>query len=206
MTDYDLLSNASFEAGSGIATGWSDFHTTATEAGYSLVTSGVTDGTLAQHITYAGAAGDSGALSELFQGPFTASPGQVFTFRLWASGSYSGCLAQIGISARDASNTYISENDTLFAGLRATPQLFQVSYACPPLTASVACFFIASAIGPSSSFAVTLDEAALFVPASVPEGVPHPGGGSGFDPFDTGAGVGEPGRLGNPIGLPGGLA
>jgi hypothetical protein len=207
MADFDLLANPSFETGAGgMATGWSDFHTTASPASYSLTASGAVDGGSAQKISYAGQAGDSSALVELFQGPFLAAPGMLFTLRLWASGTYSGCQAQIGIAGSTAGTAYISETDTQFTGLSARPKLYSVSYTCPLTTATVACYFIANGIGPASAFSVALDAGAFFIPASIPLGVPHPGGGSGFDPLDSSADVGEPGHLGNVIGIPNGLA
>lgn len=158
----NLLSNPSFEAGGTLATGWTDEHTTATEATYALVSSGVVDGTLAQQFAYTGVSGDGGtAKTEIYQAPITATPGEYLTFSVWLSGSLTGCYAFIGIEAFTSGSVYISEADTNVLTLTGTPVKYTVSYLCPSGTDHVAAYLQIPSIGTGVSFTVTMDAATL---------------------------------------------
>ena len=172
----NLLSNPSFENGSPIATGWTDEHTTATEATYSIVSSGVTDGTVAQKFTYTGVAGDGGtAKTELYQAPVPASPGQYLTFSVWLSGSFTNAYGFIGIEGFTSGSVYISEADTNVLTLTSTPVLYSVSYLCPPGTDHVAVYIQCPEIGGTSVLSVTMDQAELTAAAvTVPPSPPPP--------------------------------
>lgn len=156
----NLLSNPSFETGTATATGWEDEHTTATEAVYSLVTTGVTDGTTAQQFSYTGTAADSGAKTELFQSPVPALPGQYLTFSVDISGSLSKVYTFIGIEGF-ADDTYLSEADTNITVLTAEPVTYTVSYLCPPGTTRIAAYIQVPGIGPTANFTITMDNARL---------------------------------------------
>jgi hypothetical protein len=173
----NLLTNPSFESGTTIATGWTDEHTTATEATYSLVTSGVTDGLVAQNFAYTGVAGDAGtAKTEIYQSPITASPGQYLTFSVWLSGSLTNAYGFIGIEGFDSSSSYLSESDTNFTTLTGTPTRYSVSYLCPPNTVRVAAYLQVPEIGSTTVISVTMDQAELTVG-------PAPGNPSAFLAF-----------------------
>jgi hypothetical protein len=159
----NLLANASFEAGSTIATGWSDEHTTATQATYSLVTSPLTDGSKAQQFSYTGVTADAGtAKTEIYQSPVTGmSPGDVLTFSMYLSGTMTGLYGFIGIEGFLSGGTYISESDTNFTTLTGTPTLYTVSYTCPPSTSYVAVYLQVPSLGTGTSITVTMDKAIL---------------------------------------------
>jgi hypothetical protein len=166
----NLLANPSFEAGTTLATGWTDEHTTATAATYSLTATGATDGTLAQKFTYTGVTADAGtAITEIFQSPFAATPGQYLTFSAWLSGSLTSLYGFIGIegfSGSPGSLVYLSESDTNFLTLSGTPVLYSVGYLCPAGTTYVAAYLQVPSIGPGTALSVTMDQAELRVVTS----------------------------------------
>jgi hypothetical protein len=161
----NLLSNPSFEQGSALATGWTDEHTTAGTATYSLTGSGVVDGTLAQSIVYAGQGGDTGSGKlEVYQAPVDVTPGQYLTFALWVSGSLAGgTYADIGIESFEEGGIYISEADSYVtpSQLSATPEQFSVSYLVPAGAVYIAAYIQFPEIGPSAEVNVILDAATL---------------------------------------------
>jgi hypothetical protein len=175
----NLLSNPSFETVTGgLANGWTDEHTTVTEATYTQVTSGVTDGAFAQQFTYTGVAGDGGAAkTELFQAPVSASAGQILTFSVWLSGSLANTYIDLGIEAFTTGAVFISEADTYVvpASLTATPQLVSVTYTCPQGTSYVAAFISCQEIGATTSLTVVADQAELVVSGTAQPGTaPRP--------------------------------
>lgn len=160
----NLLSNPSFETGSPIATGWTDEHSTATEATYSITGTGVTDGTVAQKFAYTGVAGDGGtAKTELYQAPISASPGQYLTFSAWLSGSLTNTYAFIGIEGFTSGSAYLSESDTNVLTLTGTPVKYTVSYLCPAATDHVAVYTQVPEIGATAVISVTMDQAELTI-------------------------------------------
>lgn len=167
----NLLANPSFEQGSALATGWTDEHSTAGAATYSLTASGVVDGVLAQSIVYAGQAGDTGSGKlEIYQAPVDVTPGQYLTFALWLSGSLAGgTYADIGIESFAAGGIYISEADAYVtpAQLSVTPRKFSVSYLVPAGAVYIAAYVQFPEIGPSAAVNVVMDAAAL---TAVPAG------------------------------------
>lgn len=161
----NLLTNPSFETFSaGLATSWTDEHTTAGAATYTSTASNVTDGTTAQRIQYTGQAGDAAgtAILEIFQAPIAATPGQVLTFSVYLSGSVN-TDAIIGIEAFTSGNAYISEHDTAIgvSVLTGTPTLYTVTYTCPAGTDHVAAYYQIDDIATATSIDVTLDKATL---------------------------------------------
>jgi hypothetical protein len=169
----NLLSNPSFESGSTLATGWTDEHTTAIEASYTLVGTGVVDGTLAQNVAYTGQAGDSNAKTELYQAPVDIAPGDYLTFSVWLSGSVTNTYVDVGIEGFTSGAVFISEADTYAPTLTGTPVQYTVSYLCPGNASYVACYLSMPEIGPTSSLSVTADAATLIsgsAPASVTGG------------------------------------
>lgn len=204
----NLLSNPSFELGATLATSWTDEHTTATEATYSLTATGATDGALAQKMVYSGVVGDGGtAKTEIYQAPITATPGTYLTFTVWLSGSLTSLYGLIGIEAFTSGSVYISETDANFLTLTGTPTLYTVSYLCPPGTDHVAAFLQVPSIGSGASLSITMDQATLTTgPAPVLLlGTPHiePTDGT-FTGSDPSADVGEPDYLNRDIGIPDG--
>ncbi len=159
----NLLTNPSFETGTTIATGWADEHTTVSAATYSLPATGVFDGSKAQKFTYTGQAGDDGitAKTEIYQAPITAVAGDVLTFSVYLSGSFTNAYALIGIEAFDVSSVYISETDANVTTLTGTPTRYDVTYVCPAGTSYVAAYLLCPAIGPTSVLSVTMDSARL---------------------------------------------
>lgn len=168
----NLLSNPSFETGSPIATGWTDEHTTATQATYAIVGTGVVDGTVAQHFAYTGVLADGGnAKTEMYQAPITGvAPGNYLTFSSWVSGSLSNTYAFIGIEAFNSGGTYLSEADTNILTLGTAPVRYSVSYLCPAATDHVAVYIQCPGIGATSSLSVTMDKAELTIGTAPPAG------------------------------------
>lgn len=160
----NLLTNPSFEtAVAGLATGWTDEHTTATQPTYALVASPVDDGGFAQQISYTGAGGDSSAKAEIYQAPISASPGNVLTFKVKLAGTLTRCSALIGVEAFTSGAVYISEQDTYIPSLTGTLTEYSVQYTCPAGTSYVAAYLQIPGVGSTSAFTVQLDTATLTV-------------------------------------------
>lgn len=160
----NLLTNGSFEQGATIATGWDDEHTTVGAFTYSLVSSGVVDGAKAQQMTYAGQAGDTSKMSQIYQSPITGvQPGDVLTFSAWLSGSFTNAYAIVGIEGFNSTGTYLSEADANVVDLTGIPTLCSVSYTCPPGTSYVAVYVQCPGIVATSNIAVVMDKATLTV-------------------------------------------
>lgn len=161
----NLLTNGSFETFTGgIATGWADEHVTAGPFTYSSTVTGVVDGSTAQRIQYTGQAGDNGTTSkgEIYQSSIGGvSAGDILTFSIWCSGTWSNIYGIIGIEAFDSGAAYISEADVSITAMTGTPTKYSVAYVCPPGTSFVAVYFQFPGVAPTSSWDVTLDNAAL---------------------------------------------
>lgn len=164
----NMLVNPGFEIGNdGAADRWytEQFDTSGVVI-YSLVTSGVVEGSYAQHISYVGTSGDHNAKTELFQGVYeldrSYGPGDVLTFSMHISGSLDKCAALIGIEGfqRDGGE-WINEQDLFLLGVTDTPQQFSVYYELPPGCGSVAVYIQFNDIYPKSSFSITIDNAIL---------------------------------------------
>ncbi len=156
----NLLTNPSFKGGATIATSWSDEHTTASPATYSLVTS---HGAAAQRIVYHGRTGDKAtAKLELYQAPISVSPGEALTFSVDISGRLTKTAAAIGVEAFTAKYAYISESDLYVQSIvTSTPQRFSVNYTCPANASYVAVYFQGQEIRSSSVISVQLGSASL---------------------------------------------
>ena len=158
----NLLTDPIFQSGTTVATGWSSEYTTALAPAFSLVTSPITDGELAQQITYAGQPGDNGSAKiELYQAPISVSAGANLTYGMYIGGRLTKTSAVVGIEAFTSNATYISETDTYFTSISPTPALYAVSYTCPPGTSYVAVYFQSQEIGPTAALSVTLYAAYL---------------------------------------------
>jgi len=160
----NLLTNPDFQtAVDGLATDWTDEHTTASEATYSLVTTGVAEGEYAQNFVYSGVAADNNVKTEIYQAPITVSPGQVLTFSIYLSGTIASVYGIIGIESFLSGGTYISEADTAFTVLTSTPTQYVVTYTCPPGASYVAAYLQMPGIVASSYMSVTMSAARLVV-------------------------------------------
>lgn len=182
----NLLANPSFETGSPLATGWTDEHTTQTEATYAITGSGVVDGTVAQQFSYSGVSGDGGtAKTEMYQAPITGvAPGNYLTFSCWLSGSLTKTYAFIGIESFTSGGAYISEADTNVLTLTGTPVKYSVSYLCPAGTDHVAVYIQCPEIGATTVLSVIMDKAALTVGTA-----PHTGRSTSIVPQLLAAGA-----------------
>lgn len=159
----NLLANPSFEAGTTIATSWTDEHTTVGSATYSLAAIGVFDGDLAQRIVYNGQAGDGGTkILEIYQAPVTGMvAGDRVTFGVYLSGTLTNTPTIIGVEAFTSGNAYISETDTYITGISGTPTYYEVTYTCPANTDHVAVYLQCQEIGATTIIDVRLDSARL---------------------------------------------
>lgn len=166
----NLLTNGSFETNpTGLATGWTDEHTTPTEPTYSQSTTGVVDGTYSQEIVYNGEPGDTGAQKiEVYQSTTTTSPypivgGQTYTFSVWVSGSCTNAAPFIGLEAFDSSNNYLGEVDTYFTP-SGTPTKVSATYTIPSDAVRIAVYMQVPELYSTSQVTLYLDDARLVMP------------------------------------------
>jgi hypothetical protein len=158
----NLVTNGSFETGTGLPSPWQDEHTTATIPQYTITTSGVVDGNSALNVQYAGVAGDSNAKLEFFEAPISGMvPGDVLQFSCYVSGTLTNTYGFFGIEAFNSSNAYISEMDENFVTVTSTPTKYTVTYTCPAGTDHVAAYMQVPTIGPTVTVNLNFDKAVM---------------------------------------------
>lgn len=162
-TTKTLLTNGSFETfASGVATGWQTEGTTASPVTYAQTTSGVVDGASAWSISYTGTASDNNTKFEPYQSPIPVNPGDVVTFTVWLSGSLTNLYGFIGVEGFvTGGGAYISETDTNFLSLTATPTPYSVTYTCPANCTAVAVYMQVPSVTVGTSATVIMDKATL---------------------------------------------
>ena len=162
----NLLANPSFEDAAGTSVGWEAESTTIGSPAFTKLSTGAIDGTRRQQMQYAGQSGDSGKFFAIYQSPITASPGDVFTFSIFLSGSKANCDLVIGIEGFSTGMVYISEDDTYITSLTGTMTEYTVSYTAQSGTIAVAVYIQANALTPTTAITVQMDKAILTSVAS----------------------------------------
>lgn len=191
---------------SGIATGWTDEHTTAGAPTYSLTPSGVVDGANALRIQYTGQAGDDGTKKvEVFAGQvltIPVTPGEYVEFSGYASTQTSTNTDGLwGLETFTSGSVFISEADTVIpaSSLTSTPTFFRTIYGpVPPNGDHAAVYSLMDDVGPSTVIDYQIDYAILRTVAFVPS-VAIVGGGAlgvtGVDQIPAAIGMGGGGTL-----------
>ena len=161
----NMLTNWSFETNpGGLATGWTDEHTTALIPTYTQTNlAGVTDGTFSQKIVYATDATNNGTQKfEIFQSTSTTPPvtaGLIYTFNCDSTGTATAIAPFIGIEFFNASAVYLGENDVQFTP--GATQTVSVSCQAPPGATRCAVYMQAAQLVPTSTMTIEIDNAAL---------------------------------------------
>lgn len=163
-TDRDnLITNGSFELGSGLATDWDSEGSVAGTPTYSLATSNIKDGKQSQRIQYAGEAGDTDTVFAIYQAPISdVSPGDVLTAEIYISGTLTNAYCLFGIEGFEVDTSYISEHSTAITSVDGTPTKYTVQYTCPALTDYVAVFIQFPEVNDPSDIDVYVDRVVMY--------------------------------------------
>lgn len=160
----NMLTNGSFEEGTTLATDWVDEGTQNGTVTYSLTSTGMEDGELAQRVEYTGHASDNGTQKlQFYQAPINSgfSIGDEVQFSIYVSGSMTDTYASIGVEAFESDTTYISDVATNITSVTSTPTEYKINYTVPANTGYLAVFIQTLELESTSSVDLKWDKAVL---------------------------------------------
>lgn len=155
----NLLTNPSFETGTTLATGWSQYRETAYAPAYTLSTTvGVVDGEKSQRIQYTGDVADTNTMFTMYQSPVACVVGDTVEFSVYVRGAVTGATTKLVVGSYTAGNVEVNENAVTITPTE-TPTKYTVSYKMPEETdhARVAVFI--SGVNDGSTVDLYVDSA-----------------------------------------------
>lgn len=165
ITNFLLTGGFEYDSNAdGLAQDWTEEHTTATEATYSLSTDNNTQGTYSQRMQYTGEGSNDGTQKvEFYQfvdDVFNAGDG--VEFGLYLAGSITGGYYLLAVEAHNQSTGYLAEQSTVVTSITGTPTQWTVTYpSLPANTDRVVFALLATELTSSAAVDVYADQATL---------------------------------------------